>query len=111
MDFPNIKLPNFPLDETPQDPGMRSPMENGSVVSRARYTRTRRTFSLRWSSLPNADKETLFDFYDNEIRGSSQTFNWTHPETSKPYVVRMTSLRAQKVGPGYWSVEATLEEA
>ena len=111
MNFPNIKPPNFPLDENLQDPGIRSPMENGSVVSRARYTRIRRIFNLRWSSLPNADKETLFNFYENDIRGSSLTFNWTHPETLKTYVVRMTSLRAQKIRPGFWLVDATLEEA
>ena len=49
---------------------VRTPFEGGYVQSRAKYTRTRKRFSLRWKALTEAQFEILENFFDANQGGS-----------------------------------------
>jgi hypothetical protein len=114
--FPDIALPNQAYEETPEDPGISSKMENGSVVSRARFTRSRLTFVLNWSAMSATDKDTLLDFYRNTIKGTASLFTWVHPDPASGFYnvtfkVRITAPpKFTKVSFDRWSTSLTLQE-
>lgn len=115
--FPDIALPNQTYDETPEDCGISSKMENGSVVSRARFTKSRLTFVLNWSAMSATDKDVLLDFYRNTIKGTASIFTWVHPDPTSSFYnvvfnVRITSPpKFTKVTHERWSTSLTLQEA
>ena len=78
--FPNIRKPSYPFLEKLEDPAIRSTMENGMVVSRPRFTRNRKTFTLSWNNMPNPDYVILRNFYTNIVYGGSAVFTWTYPK-------------------------------
>ena len=51
--------------ESPIDPTLRSPMENGMEETRPRWTRNRRTFQVSIDLLSADDKTALDGFYQN----------------------------------------------
>lgn len=118
--FPNIAPPKTP-EVTAEDPGLTTKTESGMVLSRARFTKSRLTFVLRWGPdknlLPTEDKEILLDFYRNTVKGSSEMFEWTCNSKFSPYhgetfTVRIIQPpRFQMVAPGYWQTELVLQEA
>lgn len=118
--FPDIAPPMTP-EEEPEDVSITTQMENGIVVSRARFTRSRLTFYLNWGPknlLSTADKDLLLDFYRNTVKGSSEKFQWTCNSKfssfySQIFTVRFIggAPRFKKEAPGYWSVSVTLQEA
>jgi hypothetical protein len=115
--FPTIASPSYPYDEEPEDQGISSGMENGSEISRARFTRSRLVFYLRWRSLSKTDYESLMDFYMNTVKGSSLVFTWTCNNPNSKFYNQAFSVRfASK--PKFnnstfarWGVEVVLREA
>jgi hypothetical protein len=120
LQFPDITPPLTPEDQ-PENVGMASDAENGTVISRAKFTRSRLTFYLNWGEknpLTTAERELLRDFYQNQAKGSSEKFEWTcnapfSPHFGKTYIVRFggDSPRFRIIAPGYWATEITLKEA
>lgn len=97
------------------DPAMRAEMDGGYVVTRARYTRKpRRLFKVGYTSITNADKTTLDNFYD-AVSGGSLIFVWTDPSSNIVYSVRLKSPFSFKhVGAGLtriWDCSFELEQA
>lgn len=113
--FPNIGLPSYAYEEEAEDPGISSQMENGSVISRARFTKSRLKFTLKYI-LTYEQKETLLDFYRNTAKGSSSLIEWVHPDTKSEFYnqtfnVRFAEpLKLPRVAPNYWSVQIVLME-
>lgn len=117
--FPDIVPPMTPEDEL-EDAGISTQMENGMIISRARYTRSRLTFYLVWgfkNPLPVQDKETLRNFYQNTVKGSSEQFEWIcnsrfSPYYGQTYIVRFMGNppRFKKIASGYWGTEVTLQQ-
>jgi len=120
LKFPNITPPITP-DVQPEDPGISSQMEDGTVISRARFTRSRLTFYLSWgvtNPLTTEEKLALLDFYQNQTKGVSEKFEWTCNALFSPYygqkfIVRFVGdpPRFRMVAPGYWGTSCTLQEA
>lgn len=69
--FPDISLPDYNgYAEGIYKPTLRTEFEGNTVSSRPRADKARRRFTLQWHSLPNDEKELLFDFfYENQGRG------------------------------------------
>lgn len=119
--FPDIMPPITP-DEEPEDPGISTKMENGLVVSRPRFTKSRLTFPLVWGDdqdnpLTTAEKTTLLNFYMNEVKGSSQIFEWTCNAKNSSFYgqtfkVRFTGgePKFSEISPGFWSCSLTIQE-
>jgi len=121
LEFPDIITPPLTPEDQPEDVGMTSQAENGTVISRARFTRSRLTFYLRWGDqnpLATAEKELLREFYQAQAKGSSEKFEWTcispfSPFYNQKFIVRFSGNppRFRMVAPGYWATEITLKEA
>lgn len=98
-----------------EDPSMKSEMEGGYVVSRAKHTRApRKTFKSGFTDLSGDDKATLTAFYET-VRGGSVIFDWTDPASLTVYQVRfMEKLNFKYVGMGNtqrWNVGFSLQQA
>ncbi|AJQ29640.1 hypothetical protein [Pelosinus fermentans] len=48
--FPNIQQPVYPFTTKIKDPSLQSEMENGLVISRAKFTRVPQNFTLKWTA-------------------------------------------------------------
>jgi hypothetical protein len=120
LKFPDITPPMAP-EVQPEDIGMSSQMEDGTVISRARFTRSRLTFYLSWGEknpMTSDEKSLLMDFYQNQAKGVSEKFEWTCNSKFSPYydetfIVRFTGdpPRFRMIAPGYWGTSCTLQEA
>lgn len=118
INFPNIKAPAYPFGAKIEDVSLQSKMEDGTVVSRARFTRARETFILNWSALPDADYSLLRTFFKTTVKGGSESFNWTHPTVSgDPYSGQTFTARFvagdinfSNTAPGIWSGQITIQE-
>lgn len=114
--FPDIQTPFYAYEEQLEDPGLASDTDDGTVLSRALFTRSRTKFRLTWKAMPNADKITLAKFYREIAKGTALKVDWTHPDPGSEFYgksleVRMTAISFSKVGPSIWAVELTLTEA
>lgn len=91
IDFPaEIGNPDYPLTETPEDAVIRSNMEDGTVKTRPRYTRNRKTFEVKWGHMPDEQKNIFENFFLVTLKNGSLPFNWTHPASGQQYVVALT---------------------
>lgn len=108
--WPKIKQPVWPICEEIEDAALRSPTENGLVISRAKFTKQREKFTLIWTALPTQDYNVLKAFYKSML-GGSDSFIWIHPVTNKEYIVRFGSgLKFSNDGPDIWSGSVELGE-
>jgi hypothetical protein len=122
-----VTNPTFPADLAPEqdskyygvdheDVALRTKVDGGYVVSRAKHTRRpRRTFSTGFTSIGEAQRQTLVDFYE-AVKGGSVIFDWTDPITGDTIAVRFAEggLPFKYVGMGptkLWDVQFKLEEA
>jgi hypothetical protein len=114
LQFPDMAQPVYPLDENYEDVGLAAGFEDGSEQSRAKFTRSRRTWVLRWTALPDADYQVLMDFWCNRAKGKSEKFEWRHPlraSDAQPCLVRFVEKKNfQLLAGNVWSGEVTLRE-
>ena len=111
LEFPSIAPPVFPLDEDWEDVGISAGFEDGTEQSRAKFTRSRGIWVLRWTALKEADYQELMSFWVKEAKGKGETFQWNHPVSGVLYKVRFVEKKAfQQVAPGIWSGEITIRE-
>jgi phage-related protein len=97
-----------------EDKSIRTEMDGGYMTSRPRHTRAaRRTWTIGWKSMLNADKLTLETFWDT-VAGGSDSFTWTEPDTSTVYTVRFKGpINFEYAGMGntkLWDVTLSLEQ-
>ena len=71
------------------DPTLRSETESGTVVTRLRFTKAKKTWTFRYYQLSDANKVTLKTFEDSTAKYGSVSFNWINPVNSVTYVVRL----------------------
>jgi hypothetical protein len=98
-----------------EDVTMKTAMDGGYVVSRAKHTRKpRRSFKTGFSGILNPDRVRLMDFYDL-VHGGSVIFDWTDPIEHVVYQVRFDGPMSFKyVGIGssqLWDVQFQLQQA
>jgi hypothetical protein len=70
------------------DPSIRSRMESGQVISRARHSSQKKRFSFAYRFLPQSDKDLLTTMQNNAKVGGD-TITWTNPHDSQSYTVRL----------------------
>jgi phage-related protein len=107
--WPNVQLPSG-LDESMEDPVIRTEFESGIVKTRARYTRIRRTWSLSWANMRGSHYRSLRAFYV-QTRGGALSFNWTNPTEGATFEVRFKgNIVSRHTVMDCWSVTLTLEQ-
>jgi hypothetical protein len=103
--FPTIQKYSVNEDITPEDAGISTDYEDGSQSSRARFTRSRLTYARKWNAMPEADWQTLLNFYRNTARGCSQICTWNGVNG------RLYELKGQRIGAGKYAVSVVFKEA
>jgi hypothetical protein len=81
--YPDVPGLTFPMRESFFKPKVRMDFENGTVQSRARFTRGKKRFGLKYEKIDPVDCETLRAFFD--ARGG-ESFSFRHPLTGKTYI-------------------------
>lgn len=109
--FPNITKPSYPFKVKHEDTSITSNFEDGSMLSRRKFTRSRKVFTLQWNNLPQAEYEILNDFIVNVVGFAAVAFEWTNPTDNRVYEVRCTSYNdAELTFLEYWNVELEFTE-
>ena len=107
--FPTIAKPSLSTPTTLKDPALRSELINGMSITRARYSRILRKWSLKWNALSDTELDTLLTFY-SQVRGGSASFAWSD-EFGNTYTVRfVTEIKHNSVSGIHSSVSFDLEE-
>ena len=86
--FPDIQLPMYPLEETYEDTSITSKFEDGSVQSRSKFTRSRGSWTLKWSYLPSREYNILLDFVKNKAKFQQTNFTGNHRGFSQILAMR-----------------------
>ena len=112
IDFPsNISNPDYPLVETLEDAVLRSNMEDGTVKTRPKFTRNRKTFEVQWNNMLTEEQQVFENFYKNTLKNGSLPFNWTHPKTGVTYVVIFSEVPSMSLTLlEYWAVSMKIQE-
>jgi hypothetical protein len=100
-----------------ENPALASKMDGGYVVTRPRHTRRpRRTFTVGFTDLTDAQRAALDQHFD-DMHGGSQIFNFIHPVSGETILVRFTTdstLAWNYTGAGrtpLWAVTFKIQEA
>ena len=75
MAFPTLKYKSVEIDS--EDNAIKSSMQSGLVLTRKKFTKTRKTFTVSLPKLTNAEYELLKAHY-NEVE-TYGSFTWTNP--------------------------------
>lgn len=116
ISFPNISRPSYPLTIEPENNSLVSKFEDGTVQSRPKFTRSRRTFTVKWNGLPNNEYIILDRFIRETVKYSAETFLWVNPASYSAPELETLEVRINNVGKAEmttldkWNVELTLQE-
>lgn len=94
------------------DPTIKSEFTDGTVLTRARFTRMRKSFSVGYNFITSADK-TKLEALQTAIKIGANTFFWTDPSDDTEYEVHLTSPMTFQVEPrnfNYFSVRLEMAE-
>ncbi len=107
--YPAIHNPTFPLRESFFKPKVRTEFENGTVQSRARFTRGKWRFGLKYDKIDPVDYETLREFFN--VRGG-ESFRFVHPLTGKAYTCIFSDdvFEGNLVEGNWYDVTVNIEE-
>jgi len=101
--------PGFPIKEEYYKPTIRSESEGNYIHVRARSSRGRHKWELKWDYIDDSDYQSIKDFFD---KNQGIAFYWTNPVDNQTYTVVFAdnNLNAEAVSPGYWNLSIKLEE-
>lgn len=92
-EFPEMPYnPDVTLKESLEDSTIRTKTESGYVITRRRYSKTRRSWEVSYSFIPQTFKDALYTFINEEVMEGALPFFWTHPTTGVVFTVRFTQL-------------------
>lgn len=110
ISFPDL-TPDYPLRESFEDNLIKSSMENGTVKTRPRFTKARKSYELSWALLHEDDKNELESFYLSKTKCGSLPFSWMHPSSERSILVRFEEPPTfTLVHTAYWQVSIKLQE-
>ncbi len=115
MNFPTIAPPVYPIREVIPDTAFKGKLENLTIVTRRRFTKTPLTFELNWTALPEADYVQLRNFY--QAVNTAVAFDWIYPigaggpYSGKTFKVRFEEgLNFSSNNPRRWAGTIKLQE-
>ena len=88
IQWPDIEKPDYGTTVDVEDTSIRSTFEDGTVQARRKFTKSRKTFVLKWENMKMSDYNKLIDFLQNKVYFSAIAFNWQSPIDNKIYNVR-----------------------
>jgi hypothetical protein len=119
----SIEEPEYPLGTETITNTLSSDMDAGYKITRRKYTRVIRAWTLKWTMLSGEDYASLNTHFQ-DAGGAAASWIWTHPQTGEtPITVRykedVLKLDLSAPGPesaedagdgGYYSGSIVLEE-
>ena len=72
---PELPRPSIEMPVKVPDPALKSEAQSGFRVTRARYTRLTRGWSVSYKALLDTNLSVLYSFYDL-VKGGSAIFEW-----------------------------------
>lgn len=105
MAFPTLSYRSIQTEF--EDIGIKSKMENGRVISRKRFTKSRKTFTVSINIINQSTLDQLLTHF-NEV-GTYSTFTFLNPIDDVSYTVRFQSpIQYSKDAniPNYYSVNS-----
>ena len=112
MNFPtSIPNPEYPFKVEHEDNSITSKFEDGTVQSRMKFTKSRKTWTLKWSGLKQNHYNTLENFIVNQVHHQAAIFGWTNPADNVMYQVRCIKFEGELQFIDYWNVELQFQEA
>jgi hypothetical protein len=94
------------------DPSLKSQSEDGIILSRARFTTTKKKWDISYNYLTDTDKILLLAL-QTEVMVSADVFTWTNPQNNTSYTVRFAEPIKFDLMPNdrnCWSVSFSLIE-
>lgn len=80
--FPTLSVyPTYPFDEEQEDVTLKSKSEDGILLTRPKYTKTRNTYNVNYDYLTKEDKHKIESFVKTVNQGVD-IFYWNHPNTN-----------------------------
>lgn len=109
--FPNLSCkPRMNMQIETIDNSLKSETVSGYTITRKKYSRQLKTFSVNYPAMHSGDLQSLQTFYQ-QCNGGAATFNWICPDDNNTYTVRFDSnLMRESVSNIYWSVSFKLAE-
>lgn len=112
MNFPTtIPNPEYPFKVEHEDNSITSRFEDGTVQSRLKFTKSRRTWTLKWNGLKQEYYDTLESFIVNSAKHQANVFYWTIPNTSTTVSVRCIKFDSELAFVNNLNVEIQLQES
>jgi len=108
--YPSIPRFIFDGEITTKKGALRSESEGGYTMSRPRFTKSKKSFTLNYSAIKNEDYAILEEFF---VTNQGSNFTFTHPiDPRKSYTVifAMDELIAKPVSAGRCSTTVNLIE-
>lgn len=108
--YPSTPRFIFDGEITTKKEALRSESEAGYTMSRPRYTKAKKSFTLNYSAIKNEDYAILEAFFE---ANQGLNFTFTHPiDLTKSYTVifAMDELKAKPVSAGRCSTTVELRE-
>ncbi|MCF0157917.1 MAG: phage tail protein [Veillonella sp.] len=106
--FPNIRYPIYPIDENTPDVTRKGQVENMTLLTHRKTTKTLRSYTVQYK-IPNNEYKRLRDFYDKV--NTADIFEWTHPATGELIRVRFADqLHFSSSDFGIWTGSVQLQE-
>lgn len=107
--WPTIKKPSISMPTKVKDNSLASQQVNGMKITRAKYTRQLREWSLKWNAMPDTDLVQLLSWYDT-CAGGSASFSWSD-EFGNSFTVRFAGdINHESVSSTHSQVSLKLEE-
>lgn len=113
MDYPTLTaVPNRDFGDNTNKVTIKSESQAGWVTTRARNTRSKEKFNVKYTDMSETDHATLKAFFEDDACGAVEIFNWTHPVSSTVYEVRFKDdvLSREFLLENTWTIEFILEE-
>ena len=112
MNYPTlVRIPSYPIEVSIEDAVLRSDTDSGHVITRPKFTKSRRSFTINYEDAPLSDMTTLEDFYFDDCGNGSAVFNWTRPDTGQVFVVGFKEpMKSSNVAHGFYNITVVLEQ-
>lgn len=98
-------------EELAQDPTIRTQLDAGYILTRARFTRIPKKWKVKYGLITQTDKATL-ETFQNTVKGGAGIFSWTSPVGLTTYSVRFAGpiVFTMRESSNWWDSEFTLEQ-
>ena len=111
LKWPDIPNPIYPLKTDREDNVIRSNTDSGYEITRQRYTRTRKSYELKWTAISQDDRDTIVKFYDTKTASGSLSFTWYHPVDGSKHEVRFSEpIQESLTNNNIYSITVKIKE-